>query len=151
MKHILILLLTLIIISCDDTDYFEFPELEYKFNIDGKTHIDNNGYYHLTIDPFETQQTLHRFGAEVTNIDKWGLPTQVIWYCDNFWSIDFFNSTSNIPIINGTSYADPLLDSVFCIMAPIGSMIGDTVEIKGTAYFEEGNIILQDSFQIIFE
>ena len=63
----------------------------------------------------------------------------------------FFNSTANIPIINGTSYTDPMLDSVFCMMAPVGSMIGDTIEIKGTAYFEEGNIILQDSFRIIFE
>ena len=150
MKRILILIL-IIFTSCDDTEYFEFPEIEYKFNIDGRTFIDNNGYYHLTINPSETQQTLHRFGAEVTNIDKWGLPTQVIWYCDDFWSVDFFNSTSNVPIINGTSYADPLLDSVFCIMAPIGSMIGDTIEIKGTAYFEEGSISLHDSFQIIFE
>ena len=150
MKRILILIL-IIFTSCDDTEYFEFPEIEYKFNIDGKTFIDNNGYYHLIINPSETQQTLHRFGAEVTNIDKWGLPTQVIWYCDDFWSIDFFNSTANVPIINGTSYADPLLDSVYCMMAPIGSMIGDTIEIKGTAYFEEGDISLQDSFHIIFE
>ena len=150
MKRILILIL-IITISCDDTEYFEFPEINYKFDMDGRTFIDNNGYYHLTINPSETQQTLHRFGAEITNIDKWGLPSQVIWYCDDFWSVDFFNSTSNVPIINGTSYADPLLDSVFCIMAPIGSMIGDTIEIKGTAYFEEGNISLHDSFQIIFE
>jgi len=151
MKHILIPFLILIITSCDDTDYFEFPEIEYKFNIDGKTYIDNNGYYHLIIDPSETQQTLHKFGAEITNIDRWGLPPQVIWNCDNFWSVEFFNSTANIPVINGTSYADPMLDSVFCMMAPVGNMIGDTIEIKGTAYFEEGNIILQDSFQIIFE
>ena len=150
MKRILILIL-IITISCDDTEYFEFPEINYKFDMDGRTFIDNNGYYHLNINPSETQQTLHRFGAEITNIDKWGLPSQVIWYCDDFWSVDFFNSTSNVPIINGTSYADPLLDSVFCIMAPIGSMIGDTIEIKGTAYFEEGNISLHDSFQIIFE
>ena len=152
MKRILILILIITITtSCDDTEYYEFPEIDYKFNMDGRTFIDNNGYYHLTIDPSEAQQTLHRFGAEITNIDKWGLPSQVIWYCDDFWSVDFFNSTSNVPIINGTSYADPLLDSVFCIMAPIGSMIGDTIEIKGTAYFEEGNISLHDSFQIIFE
>ena len=152
MKRILILILIITITtSCDDTEYYEFPEIDYKFNMDGRTFIDNNGYYHLTINPSETQQTLHRFGAEITNIDKWGLPSQVIWYCDDFWSVDFFNSTSNVPIINGTSYADPLLDSVFCIMAPIGSMIGDTIEIKGTAYFEEGNISLHDSFQIIFE
>ena len=150
MKRILILIL-IIFTSCDDTEYFEFPEIEYKFNIDGKTFIDNNGYYHLTINPLENQQTLHRFGAEITNIDRWGLPSQVIWYCDDFWSVDFFNSTSNVPIINSTSYADPLLDSVFCMMAPIGGMIGDTIEIKGTAYFEEGNISLHDSFHIIFE
>jgi len=149
MKHVLYISL-LILCSCEDTIYFEFPEIEYKFNIDGRTYQDNNGYYHLSIDPLETQQTLHRFGAEITNIDKWGLPSQVIWECNNFWSVDFFNSTANIPIINGTSLADPLLDSVFCIMAPVGSMIGDTVQIKGIAYFEEGDIILQDSFQIIF-
>jgi hypothetical protein len=78
MKHILTLFLILIIISCDDTEYFEFPEINYKFNMDGRTSIDNNGYYHLTINPLETQQTLHRFGAEITNIDKWGLPSQVV-------------------------------------------------------------------------
>ena len=150
MKRILILIL-IIFTSCDDTEYFEFPEIEYKFNIDGKTFVDSNGYYHLTINPSETQQTLHRFGAEITNIDRWGLPSQVIWYCDDFWSVDLFNSISNVPIINSTSYADPLLDSVFCMMAPIGGMIGDTIEIKGTAYFEEGNISLHDSFHIIFE
>jgi len=150
MKYILILSL-LLLLSCDDTEYYEFLEINYKFNIDGRTSMDNNGYYHLTIDPSENQQTLHRFGAEITNIDKWGLPPQVIWNCDDFWSVDFFNSTANIPIINGTSFADPLLDSVYCIMAPVGSMIGDTVKIKGTAYFEEGDISLHDSFQIIFE
>jgi hypothetical protein len=37
------------------------------------------------------------------------------------------------------------------MMAPVGSMVGDTVEIKGIAYFEEGDISLQDSFYIIFE
>ena len=137
--------------SCDDTDYYEFPEINYKFNIDGKTYLDNNGYYHLTIDPLATQQTLHKFGAEITNIDKYGLPPQVIWHCDEFWSIDFFTTTANVPIINTTSYADPLVDSVFSMMAPVGSMVGDTVEIRGVAYFEEGDIFLQDSFSIIFE
>jgi hypothetical protein len=35
-------------------------------------------------------------------------------------------------------------------MAPIGAMIGDTVEIFGKASFEEGDIIMEDSFKIIF-
>ena len=57
----------------------------------------------------------------------------------------------NVPIVNGTSFADPIIDSVYCIMAPVGGMIGDTVTISGKAIFEEGDIILYDSFQMIFE
>ena len=152
MKYITILFIFILIFSsCEDGYYFEYPEVEYIFNIDGRTFQDTNGYYHLTIDPSETQQTLHRFGAYITNIDKYGLPPQVIWDCNSFWSIELFNENASVPIINGTSYADPILDSVYCMLAPIGLMIGDTIEIKGTAYFEEGDISLQDSFQIIFE
>jgi len=152
MKNILILSLSiLLLLSCEDSWYYEFPEIEYKFKMDGKAYQDSNGYYHLSINPSETQQTLHKFGAYITNIDKYGLPSQVIWNCDAFWSIDLFNNNTNVPIVNGTSLADPLLDSVFCMMAPIGLMIGDTIEIRGIAHFEEGDISLQDSFQIIFE
>ena len=56
-----------------------------------------------------------------------------------------------VPIVNGTSYADPMMDSIYCMMAPIGAMIGDTVTIYGQAWFEEGDIKLEDSFNIIFE
>jgi hypothetical protein len=144
----------------------------------GRTYQDNNGYYRLTLDQDSIQQTLHRFGAYVTNKDKWNLPTQVIWRCDAFWylpdtlgytyieignvptgespwSWENFAVTGyeglTVPIVNGTSYADPTIDSVYCMMAPIGAMIGDTVEIFGQAWFEEGDIILYDSFQIIFD
>ena len=56
-----------------------------------------------------------------------------------------------VPIVNGTSHADPAVDSVFCMMAPIGAMIGDTVTIYGKAKFEEGDITLYDSINVIFE
>ena len=56
-----------------------------------------------------------------------------------------------VPIVNGVSHADPQVDSAFCMMAPIGAMIGDTVTIYGTAVFEEGDQKLEDSFNIIFE
>ena len=36
-------------------------------------------------------------------------------------------------------------------MAPIGAMIGDTVTIYGQAWFEEGDIVLYDEFNIIFD
>ena len=56
-----------------------------------------------------------------------------------------------VPIVNGISHADPLVDSAYCMMAPIGSMVGDTVTIYGQAWFEEGDIILNDSINVIFE
>ena len=42
-----------------------------------------------------------------------------------------------------------LVDSAYCMMAPIGAMIGDTVTIYGQAWFEEGDIILKDSINVI--
>jgi len=56
-----------------------------------------------------------------------------------------------VPIVNGTSYADPAVDSAFCMMAPIFDMQNDTVTIYGQAWFEEGEIILTDSINIIFK
>ena len=163
-----------LITSCEKED---FTTSNYEFEMIGRTYQDSNGFYHLTLDQDSLKQTLHRFGAHITNVDKWGLPAQVAWRCDAFWylpdtlgytyieignvptgespwSWENFAVTGfegmTVPIVNGTSFADPLVDSVFCMMAPIGAMIGDTVTIHGKAFFEEGAIILEDSFQIIF-
>jgi len=122
------------------------PTIDYVFNMDGRCYQDNNGYYHLSLNS-GTNQTLHRFGAHTTNIDIYGLPTQVIWSCDAYWE---YNGNT-VPIVNGTSYADPNVDSVFCMMAPIFEMQSDTVIIYGQAWFEEGDIILTDSINIIFK
>ena len=107
----------------------------------GRCAQDANGYYRLPLIPSDFAQTTHRFGAYVTNKDIYNLPTEVIWKCD----------AGIIPIINTHSYADPSVDSVYCMLAPLGSMIGDTVTIYGQAWFEEGDIIKYDSFNIIFE
>ena len=149
----------------------------YQFDMVGRSYQDNNGYYHVTLDTIQNKQTLHRFGAYITIIDKWGLPAQVIWRCDAFWytpdtlghtyieignvptgespwSWENFAITGyegmTVPIVNGTSFADPQVDSVFCMMAPIGAMIGDTVTIYGKAWFEEGDITLEDNIKVIF-
>ena len=175
MKKIFLILIGLILTSCEEDYTLEISN--YEFNMVGRTYQDSNGFYHLTLDPNPQQQTLHRFGAYVTNIDKWGLPTQVIWRCDSFWylqdtlgytyielgnvptgespwSWENFAVTGyegmTVPIVNGVSYADPVVDSAFCMMAPIGSMVGDTTTIFGQAWFEEGDIILYDSLKIIF-
>jgi len=132
--------------SCESTYYDLPPEKNYKFDMVGRCPQDDNGYYHLKLIQGNSQ-TLHRFGAYVTNTDKWDLPTQVFWRCENTWTFQ------GIPvyIVNGTSYADPAVDSVFCMMGPVYEMKGDTVTIHGEAWFEEGDIIKNDSFNIIFE
>ena len=159
-----------------ELDIQEIPHT-YQFDMVGRSYQDNNGYYHVTLDTIQNKQTLHRFGAYITNIDKWGLPAQVIWRCDAFWytpdtlghtyieignvptgespwSWENFAITGyegmTVPIVNGTSFADPQIDSVFCMMAPIGAMIGDTVTIYGKAWFEEGDITLEDNIKVIF-
>jgi|TARA_B100002019_G_C21106446_1_gene516180 hypothetical protein len=176
MKKILYLALLGIIFTSCQKEEFEI-ETNYQFEMTGRTTQDINGYYHVTLNPQEDQQTLHRFGAYVTSVDKWNLPTQVIWRCDAFWytpdtlghtyieignvptgespwswenfAVTGYNGMT-VPIVNSTSYADPVIDSVFCMMAPIGAMVGDTVTIYGKAYFEEGDIKLEDSINVIF-
>ena len=177
MKKLLLLLVIGVAFTSCQKEEFEIPT-NYQFEMTGRTTQDINGYYHVTIDPTENQQTLHRFGAYITNRCAYNLPSQVIWRCDAFWytpdtlgttyieigqvptgespwSWENFAVTGyegmTVPIVNGTSNADPTMDSVFCMMAPIGAMVGDTVVIYGKAYFEEGDIKLYDSINVIFE
>jgi hypothetical protein len=177
MKRLLYILLIGVGLTSCTKDEFEMDP-NYQFEMTGRTTQDINGYYRVAINPIENQQSLHRFGAHVTNIDVYGLPTQVIWGCNAFWytpdtlghtyieignvptgespwSWENFAVTGyegmTVPIVNGTSYADPSVDSAFCMMAPIGAMIGDTVTIYGQAWFEEGDIVLKDSINVIFE
>ena len=180
MKRIIILaVLAVMFTSCEKTELT--PQMNYEFDMVGRCYKDINGYYHLPLrDPgvSDNHQTLHRFGAKITNEDSYGLPSQVFWTCDAFWylqdtigytyieignvptgespwSWENFAVTGfegmTVPIVNGTSYADPQYDSVFCMMAPVWEMKGDTVTIYGEAWFEEGDITIQDSFNIIFE
>lgn len=131
----------------NDTIYgYTIDDIDYQFNMVGRCQQDNNGYYRLSLIQGENQ-TLHRFGAYITNTDIYGLPSQVIWSCETYW---VFNGNT-VPIVNGISYADPNVDSVFCMMAPIFDMQNDTVTIYGQAWFEEGDIILTDSINVIFE
>ena len=146
MKKLLYILVIGVGLTSCTKEEFEI-ETNYQFEMTGRTSQDINGYYRLSLNPQEDKQTLHRFGAYVTSTDKWNLPTKIIWKSNTFWHFD--NMT--VPIVNGVSHADPLVDSAYCMMAPIGSMVGDTVTIYGQAWFEEGDIILNDSINVIFE
>ena len=165
MKNLIVLLgLILVFTSCEKSspldDYTEIYgnaldslnvtpttlSIDYEFNMVGRCQQDNNGYYQLTLNP-GSNQTLHRFGAHITNTDIYGLPSQVIWSCESYW---MYNGHT-VPVVNGTSFADPNMDSIFCMMAPVFSMQGDTITIYGQAWFEEGDIILKDSINVIFK
>ena len=165
MKNLIVLLgLILVFTSCEKSspldDYTEIYgnaldslnvtpttlSIDYEFNMVGRCYQDNNGYYHLPLIEGENQ-TLHRFGAYITNSDIYDLPSQVIWSCEKYW---VYNN-HNISIVNGTSFADPNIDSVFCMMTPVWEMKGDTATIYGQAWFEEGDIILKDSINVIFK
>ena len=155
MKKLLYLIVAGVMFTSCEKDFlddynqhqYEPENVDYEFKMAGRCAQDANGYYRLPLIPQEDKQTLHRFGAYVTNIDKWGLPTQVTWTCDKFWyTPDTLGFT-----YNGTSYADPVKDSVYCMIAPIGAMAGDTATVWGKAYFEEGDITIEDEFKIIFE
>ena len=180
MKKLLLALGVVVSLTSCTKDEFELdtpPPSNYQFEMSGRATQDINGYYHVSIDPTSTQQTLHRFGAYITNVDKWGLPAQVIWRCDAFWytpdtlghtyieignvptgespwSWENFAITGyegmTVPIVNGTIFVDPQIDSVFCMMAPVGAMVGDTVTIYGKAWFEEGDITIEDNIKVIF-
>ena len=177
MKRLLLALsLGACLASCTKDEFEVDPN--YQFEMTGRTTQDINGYYHVKINPAEDQQTLHRFGAYITNRCAYNLPSQVIWRCDAYWytpdtlgttyievgqvptgespySWENFAVTGyegmTVPIVNGTSNADPVVDSVFCVMAPIGAMVGDTVTIYGMALFEEGMVEKFDSINVIFE
>ena len=177
MKKLLLLVIVGVGLTSCTKDEFEL-ESNYQFKMTGRTTQDINGYYRVKLNPQEDRQTLHRFGAYVTNVDKYNLPTQVSWRCDAFWytpdtlghtyieignvptgespwSWENFAVTGyggmTVPIVNSTSFADPSVDSIFCMMAPIGAMVGDTVTIYGMALFEEGMIELEDNIKVIFE
>ena len=125
------------------------PEANYSFNLDGRCFLDDNNFYHLEL--INEYQTLHRIGAHVTNQDIYNLPTMIIWTSDSYWTyIDDFNIEHTVPLLNGTSYADPQMDSAYCMIAPVLSMLGDTITIKAEAWFEEGDIILEDSMMFVF-
>ena len=168
-KLTFLLLLMIVMISCEKQEispldnliglYAETYSYEdsitgeiitYEFRMDGMCEQDNNGYYRLPL--IGENQTQHRFGGYITNVDFWGLPAQVIWSSGTVWSYyDEMGYEHVIPLLNGTSFADPNIDSVYCIMSPIADMQGDTATIYGQAWFEEGDIILKDSINFIFE
>jgi len=78
MKKLLYLMVVGVVFTSCQKEEFEIDR-NYQFEMTGRTTQDINGYYHVKINPAEDQQTLHRFGAHITNRCAYNLPSQVIW------------------------------------------------------------------------
>ena len=180
MKYIIYTLLAFTLLTSCVEPLDPDPDRNYFFEMVGRCPQDDNGYYHIELVE-GAAQTIHRFGAHVSSWDygaPWTMPSEVMWRCDAFWyTPDTLGSTyieignvptgespwswenfavtgyggMTVPIVNGHSWSDPLIDSAFCIVAPVWEMRGDTVGIFGQAWFEEGDYVIYDSFEIIFD
>ena len=104
------------------------PTLE----LDGRLTLDNNGYYHLTLNE-NTNQTIHTIGGSVNNHEYYE-PIKVEWSSNLYWE---YNG-EYVPTINSSSYVQEN-GNINTVIAPIFSMKNDTLNIQ--ARLLEWNII----------
>ena len=152
--NLLVILSSILFIGCEDNRWGP-PELSWK--VDPRLEVDDNNYYHLTIDT-TNWQTLHRFSGSVEYVsDRDELTPEGVrfeWESSHFWylgdtlgyvikrgltdQLEYVNydtvyvtnfSGMEVPTINPASYSNG--DGEFNQMfAPVKSMRGDTVEVS---------------------
>ena len=133
---------------------------EYNFLVDTRLELDNNGYYHLTIDR-NNWQTLHRVTGSVTSMNNSVENFWVEWESNLYWYIGdtlgyvvsrgltdelvYVNYDTNyvtwfngyeVPTSNQMSYSNNS-GTFHNMIAPVKSMIGDTMKLS--AYWYDGS------------
>ena len=88
MKRIILFtsLLLFLFISCENLTNDDEDTVEIVFNLDTRLDQDNNGYYHLKLNPNEFQ-TLHRISGHIYGDDQ---PLDVVnfnWESSHYWII----------------------------------------------------------------
>ncbi len=135
-------------IGCEDSNHIEPIEFELSSGLE----VDENGYYHISIDTTRWQ-TIHRISG---NVYRNGNPVNVIkfgWSGSHYWTlgdtlgyiikrgltdgliyvsydtsyVTGFNGYE-VPIVNGASYSDEG-GEVSTVIAPVKTMRGDTATI----------------------
>ena len=101
------------------------PTPIYDFELNLGLEQDENGYFHLPMNPQGmSSQVLHKFGVDTNN------PTiqLVHWTSDTFYELDYFGYTELAPIINSSSYTyeDGMAYTMF---GPHMEQIGDTIAV----------------------
>ena len=123
--------------TVEDDIYIEPPIP--TLDIDGRLPIDDNGYYHLELNQ-NTNQTIHTVSGTVGNtIDL--PPMKVEWNSNLTWiyqgeSVDTSNQSSYV--VDG---------KVHNVIAPINTMVGDTLILTGTIREH----LVTDRIQIVLE
>lgn len=149
-----VILAIVLLTSCSNEELDELsvvPILE----LDGRLPMDDNGYYHLTLNPY-SNQTIHRITGRVLNTLE---PTKVSWESNLYWwllkgdivasitktYINYFTGELTyvnlppltnwenvlVPTINSSSYVGKY-DSISTMIAPIYRMRNDTLIVKST-------------------
>ena len=145
--------------GCEDEIIIASEEESISFNM--RLPIDENGYYHLTINR-DNWQTLHRVSGSVNTVD--GNPIEffwVEWESDLYWYLgDTLGYIINNHLTNGGEYVT--IDTSYMIgfngmevptsnsisysngfgevnnmIAPVRSMIGDTLTLTAIWYNSE--------------
>jgi hypothetical protein len=136
---LVVLLLLSSLVSCTPDDEIIIrvsPTLE----IDGNLPMDLNGYYHLELNQ-DTNQTIHTVSGTVGNTLYWDEPMKVEWESNLQWVYQ----GEDVSTSNQASYV--VDGKVHNVIAPINTMIGDTLILTGTLREH----LISDSIKIVLE
>ena len=114
---------TLMLLASCSTDELYDDVLLPTIELDGRLPLDNNGYYHLTLNQ-STNQTTHRITGRVLNTNE---PTKVSWWSNLTWELN----GESVPTVNGASYVSND-GEVNTMIAPIRTMVEDTLRVEAT-------------------
>ena len=151
-KYFGTLALILLFGSCTVDEYEPILEENIGIELDGRLPLDDNGYYHLKLNP-TSNQTIHRISGKVYNNDQ---PIKVEWKSNLYWwllkgdvvanitktYINYFTGEITyvnlpplinwkdmlVPTINPTYYSDKD-NEINTVIAPIYRMRYDTLVV----------------------
>ena len=142
-----------IIIGCSNP--YQYPNQDYSVLFDINLPIDENGFYHLSLDS-NNWQTLHRVKGVVTESDNFVEGFWVEWESDLYWYLgdtlgyivtQFLSETGTyvsvdtsfmigfngmaVPTSNKISYSN-YYGEINNMIAPTKNMVGDTLTLKAS-------------------
>ncbi|MBT3676075.1 MAG: hypothetical protein HOB99_03915 [Candidatus Marinimicrobia bacterium] len=175
MKKKSLLLIVLFFISCKETfeNNVEKDEDIISLEIEPRLDQDDNGYYHLEINP-RSWQTIHRISGHVYMNDKTLEVLKVFWEASHFWylgdtlgyivrrgltdDLEYVSYDTSyitgftgfeVPIVNSASYSNAA-GEVNTMFAPVRTMLGDTVTVW-VYYWNNDYKLVEQSIGIVLD